>query len=799
MFSISITSFGDWLLDVGLLDPTAYQHGDGWSCWGAHSFIDGTKIQRRYIYISPSCTWAELEKSRSTLVDLKLATDYGIVFPTVKAPQLHPKYRDRLAALFPNGRPFTLRTLYHSAAFNRGLRDPHPYPVENFIQQKASFPGISEPIAALTTLVRWLRGEVDTKQRVAVLLAPGGQGKTTVARQLFEHFSTARYEATIPLLVNSNSWERNVDQIDDIEDIWRHGIRECYPDAGIAPEMLQRCLFLGTICPVFDGLDELCTILPWDFKPDETLSSLITTFEGTFGDGRLLITSRLTFWEDNISPALSANVLQIHLHKFDVEERRNYLTKRFPDELGQAALDRRARAERILTRISTRTKAYDKTDLTLHDEILDNFSEGEASDPYSALEFVPFIVMLAADSADTEQSDLGATYGHLLQSSDPLRGLCLAICEREKLRQKMPSELDAERQLQLLEVLAGEFGDCISDEDVKLAFSDVGFDPEIRSKFVDHSLIGCRAGVYSFNYHFIYDYLRSSLILNWLQGAGRDTAARNVLRACAATPGNLFDSAADLIRSVCGDSWVQKAAEKFRNGSFAQPFDAKALAGFFQLLLALVKRDAQRSSRTEKLLTVCGVNGKREFYNLHLEGTIDNIDLRSVSFNAVCFGDIEFVHCDFGVDTTFVDCRFEGRVYVENCKDFGLVIRQGGTLTAQAQAAFQRFAVTGVDKRITSAQIDAALNYVLRKFRRGVGLKSCKEDGIRGSINNEYAFGDSVVDSLVKNNTLERFRHGILHLLRVQEKGDVYQFLNNNYRRGTIKAAFDALVAELVK
>ena len=118
-------------------------------------------------------------------------------------------------------------------------------------------------------------------------------------------------------------------------------------------------------------------------------------------------------------------------------------------------------------------------------------------------------------------------------------------------------------------------------------------------------------------------------------------------------------------------------------------------------------------------------------------------------------------------------------------------------MTAQARSTFQRFMVPGVDKRILPYQIEEAIVYVLRKFHRGVGIKTCKEEGIRGSLKNEYGFGDEVIEELVKAQVIERFRHGTLEMLRVKAKGDVFQFFNNNYRRGAIRAAYDALVEQL--
>lgn len=609
MFNVTSSNFGEWLSDAGLLESTLDQNGDGWSSWTTSSLTDGETVKKRYLYVSPSCSWSELEIAREAMEANNPSKAYGVVFPTDRAPQLDARNVGRLHDLLPNGHTLTLRLLYYSSVFNRNLRSPTATQVENFVEQRVSFPGISEPVAALTTIVRWLRGEIDTKQRIAVLLAPGGQGKTTLARQIFNHFATAKFEATVPLLVNSDAWNRNAEIITDMEDVWRLGIRECYPDAGVSPDMLQRSLLLGTICPILDGLDELCTVLPWDFKPDETVSALIDTFEGSAGDGRLLITSRLTFWEDNISPSMLNKVLQISLHKFDEQERNDYLQKRFPD-----GDQKRERAQRILARIATRAGAYrSETGEPLR------LTRDQSVKPYEGIEFVPFVVMLAADSADTEKSDFAAAYGELLESSDPLHGLLLAICERDEFRHKMPAEMTAEKQISILELLAGEFGNQISDDDVQLAFAESGIDPDLRVKIVDHSLIRRHGKRYAFTFDFVYDYLRSSILLKWLKGSVNETTVKNVLVACAEQPGNLLDGAADLIRSACGDGWVELARGRFSELRIykGQQYDDKRQAGFFHVALALVKRDVQRATRVEKLLSVFGDPTSRRFSDLY--------------------------------------------------------------------------------------------------------------------------------------------------------------------------------------
>ncbi len=578
------STFGEWLSDTGLANTKRIEHGEGWSLWTAQSYQDGTTATRSYLYLAPSCPWAEMERAAS--VTTRLSAHYTVVVPTRTAPQLEARSAERFKAVFPGGNLVTLQQMFYTAAINRNLRTTDLQHVENFVEQRISFPGSDASAPALKTIVTWLRGEIATNQKVAVLLAPGGQGKTTLARQIFNHFAEHRYATTIPVLVSNTSWDRQKDRITDMEDVWRYGIRECCPDAGVSPEMLQKSLFLGTFCSIFDGLDELCTILPWDFKPDEVLANLINTFEGVFGDGRLLITSRLTFWQEFIAPHLARKVLQIELHKFDAQERDAYLGMRFPENSVKDT-QKRERAARILSRIASRTATYKQDPLTAR----------PSREPYDRIESVPFVVMLAADSADTDASDVTAAYGETFTSTDPLRGLLLAICERETLRHKLPAEFTSEAQLNLLETLAAQFGNSILEEDVELTISDARIAQDTRAKLADHHLLARRGHEYVFTYSFVFDYLRASVLLKWLQGKTDNSAVTNILVDSAGQPGNLLDGAADLIQSVCGEDWIslgrQRFIDLFKSGT--TPKDPRCQAGFFHIFSTLAKRESLRA------------------------------------------------------------------------------------------------------------------------------------------------------------------------------------------------------------
>lgn len=363
----------------------------------------------------------------------------------------------------------------------------------------------------------------------------------------------------------------------------------------------------------------------------------------------------------------------------------------------------------------------------------------------------------------------------------------------------MPEELSADVQLELLELLAGEFGSTVANDEVELAISEAGYHPDILGKFSDHSLFAKYGDKHVFTYDFVFDYLCASILLKWFRGDDNVRIAKNVLTLCAGQPGNLLEAAADLIRSVCGADWVSVGRRRFLSAfrAGAGNVDDKSLAGYFHLIFTMAKTEAQRASRVERLLAVFGERGSPEFLDLYLEGSLDHVDLRGIRFRNVRFGDIEFVHCDLDGSTEFIGCRFQGRTFFDNCKVSGPINVDRCALTAQARSSLQRLSVHGVDPKITRQQIEEAITYVLRKFHRGEGVKTVKEEGVRGSLKNEYAFGDRVIDELIKSDTIERIRVGTSKILKLKDKTSVFQMLHNNYWRGALEKARDSLLDRL--
>jgi hypothetical protein len=195
---------------------------------------------------------------------------------------------------------------------------------------------------------------------------------------------------------------------------------------------------------------------------------------------------------------------------------------------------------------------------------------------------------------------------------------------------------------------------------------------------------------------------------------------------------------------------------------------------------------------------IFGAGADRTLQSIFIEGAVDNLDLRRMIFRKTTFGGVEFARCQFDESTVFDECIFASTLEFDNCRGAGLVTLTGGSISVQARSAFQREQVRGIDNRLTKEQIEDAVRFVLKKFNRGVGTKSVLEENIRGATKSAFAFGDEVVDYLIKYKVLEPFQSATRHNLKVMAKTDVYELFHNNYKRGSVKEAYDELLRKLV-
>jgi hypothetical protein len=779
---MQVTSVEEILSNAGYSEPKLMHSGKNWAIWRASYYQPAGRIFQTILYMKSQAGMESVLNAAAYLKTNPIGDDL-IVLLENPFSDLYLR-KDRVRELTKAIRIISVRELLYGVVKNAIRRsveiDNDPY----FIEQDIIFPDQTKPAPSISSLASWLRGQGEYSQNVAVLLAPAGSGKTTLTRQLFLQFVTKYASTAVPLLVVQKAWEHLADlPTVNLHQVWGSAASAWYPETILGVSQLEQALSVGAVIPIFDGLDELCTILPFEFNPDETVREMLDMFTGEASSGRLLITSRTSFWLENIQPLTQSRILQIELAPFTSKQREAYIKRRHqsPEKI--------ERTNRILSRLAGRIQAFDVGRTSTA-----NMPYNFRTPPYHELQFLPYIVVLAGESADTNRPDVAERFGQQLSSDDPLRGLLLALCDREVIRHRM--QATAEEQLKVLEIIATECGDSPSIEDLELAINGVGLPATALAAFLSHGLLDVKSKRVYFLFPFVYDYLRASVLVKWLLG-GSPSGARAVLRECAKQPGNLLEACAQLVRSKSAQhSWHVAA----RTAYTTTQLTTEERVGFLHLMIVTAKQDVVGLHKdvTRIIVTILGNDKDYSLIKVVFSGSIAGLDMTELKFSDCEFSDVEFVKCAFDSRTCFTKCKFNGRLLDDGCKNLGEIELIDCDLSPQAITTFQRAKVRSVASKLTKGQIEAVISDLLGRFTRGpMGFVTRRQDGIRTEARRAAGFGEEVLDFLVKYRVLNEFQSGPRWMYKVENTRDVRQFLDNALKIGTVKDAHDALVTKL--
>lgn len=668
------------------------------------------------------------------------------------------------------------RSLGESSEVSAASED---YGLEYFIDPFVHFPAWTDDQPGTHFLQEWLVSPPSKDHNVAVILAPAGVGKSTLAVEIFRRLQRLR-QLLLPLLVNSELWRPGL-QVEErgLTGIWASAISNWYRDALVGPERVDTCLACGTICPIFDGLDELCSLFPSEFSASETLRQLLETFS----DGRLLLTSRNVFWEENVAPEIRAEVLEIDLRPFTTEQRRTYVINRYKNEP-----NKQAQAFLVFDRLVGKIGA-----------VRPSGAGAIAVRRPDRIDLVPYVVMLATESVTSDESGARDPFGPQFSADDPLESLLLAFCRREQGRHRLP--INPTGQIELFEALATEYPGGFGEPELALAlelYGPTGETPAVE-RIVHHAFLRPETGKSSrfvFRFPFVPEYLLARAVAKWFsscQGTVR------TLRELSGFSGAV-DRAAELIVGRVGRDWERRARDAW--GSLSSDHPA-ARANFFQLAVRLARLTAEqpRENLTSLLIAALGDVEKRILSGLDLGGSVSGLDLSDMAFERCAFRDFEWITCKFDELTVFRHCRFEGTLRFTNCSEVDRISWDLDTCTFSllARAAIQERLAAPGRLPVTDDQIRGWVADVLRRFRRGaVAFVTRKEEGVRGSTNQVTKHGNRVIDALISHGVFARFTNDRRKMLKVAAGHDVRVFLENGSVVGSVKAAVDDLHQALV-
>lgn len=410
---------------------------------------------------------------------------------------------------------------------------------------------------------------------------------------------------------------------------------------------------------------------------------------------------------------------------------------------------------------------------------------------------IPFIVMLAAESADTLEDDVLVKFGSLLEGDDPVYGLLQAFCDRE--RQRHSLALDPKQQISLLTILASEFEGSFDQDSLQLAVELIQGNrlTEVElERLSNHALLSDDGGRFSFRFSFVKDYLLGRSLSQWLVGEALHPLVPidKILAECYSESGSLLEEASFLIRQqLPSPQWRESLKRKWDEGRFS----GDSRRGLSKMTFRICK-DATRLTKeaTEAAFYILGPC-KDEIINVPISGTLSGFDFSGKRFEACNFRDVEFYNCTFGNETSFVNCNFIGTLIVDHCDNFGLSQRCGGELSESARSVFQR------EKKdnslpITKEQILEAMNYFFSRFRRGNGIRTRQYAGMVRVIESRFSFGRILLKGAERSRAIEALDlGGGEKVFKVLNTHDIRIFLDNGLPVGTVRAMYNYITGKL--
>lgn len=171
---------------------------------------------------------------------------------------------------------------------------------------------------------------------IAVLLADGGVGKTTVARHLANRLAQSS-RPIIPLLIESEFWRTSLHARLDLTSILDASLarRLTHPNRLLSdPKAFDTLVREGLLYIIFDGFDELCLNPNFSESAADIVNRYISEVDASaesMHNIRILLTSRESYWQ-SIKESISGNKhCAFRLLGFSNSQRKEYFKNRLKD------------------------------------------------------------------------------------------------------------------------------------------------------------------------------------------------------------------------------------------------------------------------------------------------------------------------------------------------------------------------------------------------------------------------------------------------------------------------------------
>lgn len=649
----------------------------------------------------------------------------------------------------------------------------------------------------------------DTKGALGVLIAEPGQGKTYSVKELSSKIASSATSKYIPIYIDSPQWQNLSSE--DMASVWKtitHSFK--YFEAGIdwidgcEEEFLHVALKAGLFRIIFDGFDEYILWNRGKVEAQETIRSLIQLAKET--DTPILLTSRTSFWEQNIDVSLldSNGILPeiYELKPFD----RNHATLYFKERLKDA--DRTSRA------------------LGVYDSLL---KAGSSENPKN---FVGrgFTLNLIADLI----SRTDANPEFVKSKSTAIQWLMRSLCQREVIRQKLP--INEEQQLTILrefaeetcrcknglvsspntELLRNIIGCCVDNLDEKQIDRLLSSNPKVKNSLQDHPLI--RRDMASDEWRFTHEQIIFNLLAEQIIYYSKMNKQQSLkmffdeLIVEGSIITDLSNTIVDQIFAVSNYDEINIDIKNIVNAliTCCDTYDyhqykyksERVLATSIALLTLNRRLSAKSAPHKDRTTAFVSLFTDSNLVGLYFTETISSMDLKNVTFKKCVFDNTFWANCDFDESTVFDNCYFFGGKVV-NCKSFGKSTWLKEYFDSEAKSLIDSERIISGNKKYNKDDLKSDIEVLLRKFipREAVGFKPVYPEYITSGMIARASSKDIIFD--VVSTKLLSLTHKAsspttqCYVVNEAAKPAFTDYINNGVFTGVLALVFEDLRAKL--
>lgn len=778
--------FHELLVTLGaIVDPLPIKETTDWAFWKATYRTPRADVPATYLYLKSKCPLKEATTENIRLWQ-QLSGTGGYEVVVTPSSALAKNIQQTKSAFGGIAIKNSKQLLLDSFLKEFGWKPIQGE--EYFVDPDLQTSDGKTVYGATSYLLDWMRGasKAGNSSALAVLVADGGVGKTTVSRvvcqKLHERDTTA-----IPILVESAQWRHLLQSGVTMDTVWDLAISRRFDHASrlLANDTALRVLIReGIFVVIFDGFDELCVTPSAVLSPKDVISSLmeLVTPEDEEVRARIIVTSRRTYW-DSVKDDIDTSALEtFRLKGFDNKQRKRYFAARLPD---QAERDTALRLAREIS-----GGIYEALDV-------EDTNEDRPSG-------VPFILDLVARYVHDNPNVNVNPY-----QADPFGGLLADVCRRENHRHSL--DIDPRVQMELFEELFREYPDTVTLAELRFyleCICNVSDDKKISS-FTNHVFLQRVAkDVFAPRYEVLRVYFIARFLAEGLaESAGRAPRAKiaKLLALNSTGKTQVFDW---LLRQ-----FMQLPAERLAYAVHhaldiiadkdTREYQRASATALFHLVSSLIT-ESDKGARTGKLATLLrGVaNADKVIFNsITLSGAVRSLDLTCATFIRCTFVDVEFKNCNFGTRSEFLNCIFDGTVVFSSCDGAQDIVVKDALCSKEAEHSLAEVRNLGTRVDVKRSFAEDALGRALKKFRGDFGFDGIQYRRHKAGFKPGNPYNKVIWDVLKRHGIIERHTitnvdEGGLNIADDKElRREIISYLDN----GVFGRRLQKVVEDLVK